>query len=133
MIIESFAGDPTGKKGLRTLLVYFHDGQLKVIDDHPVNTSFFDAIRKSDIHISIPVDRIWSALFSEMAKRVHGEDWERKNFLKLPAKELRGFSDIALEYYSLSREDIEEHIQDRRGKRRKSRVNEADGSQDGGT
>ena len=58
-------------------------------------------------------------LLSKMATRVHGEGWERKNFLTLPAKQLRDFSDIALEFYGLTREDIEHHIQERRGKRRK--------------
>ena len=119
MVMEAFADHWTGKAGLRTLLVYFHDGQLKVVDDHPVSISFFGAIRKAEIHISIPVDRICAQLLSKMATRVHGEDWERKNFLTLPAKQLRDFSDIALEFYGLTREDIEKHIQERRGKRRK--------------
>ena len=119
MVIENFADHGTGKKGLRTLLVYFHDGQLKVMDDHPVNIRIFDMIREAEIHISIPVDRIWLELVSEMAKRVHGEDWERKKFLTLSAKELRALSDLALEIYGLTREDIEQHIQEHRGKRRK--------------
>ena len=119
MVIESFADQWTGKKGLRTLLVYFHDGQLRVTDDHPVNISFFGMIRKAAIHISIPVDRIWLTLLSEMAKRVHGEDWARKTILTLSAKQLRDLPDDAFEIYDLTRADIEQHIRDRRGKRRK--------------
>ena len=131
MVIESLNNleTGTGKMGFQTLLVHFFDGELIFEDDRPANISRFDMIRKADMHIGIPVERVWAALFSEMATRVHGEDWERKNFLNLPEKELRGLADFALETYGLTREDIEEHIQDRRGKRRKSRAGEADANE----
>ncbi len=134
MVIEGLNNNEngTGKIGFQTLLVHFFDGQLLFEDDRPANISRFDMIRKADLHIGIPVERVWAALFSKMATRVHGEDWPRENFLNLPAKELRGLSDIAQEFYGLTREDIEEHIKKRRGKRRKSQA-EFDASQDGDT
>ena len=102
------------------LLVYFYEGYLNVRDDHPVNIGF-DFLRESQTHILVPVERIFHNLLGEMAKRMHGENWEREKILSLPARELRRLPDFTLESVGLTRDDIEKRICERTPRRRKKK------------
>lgn len=107
-----------GVPARHTLLVYFHDGKW-IARDSFFMPDMFAMLRETTTHLSIPVERIFNKIVQPMATRVYGESYWRDRLLEAPARKLRKLDDDLLEDYGLTRADIEKHIQERRGKRRK--------------